>query len=664
MQHSALKRHGTRLVAGFALIAGSLGVLPADAQTDTSLVGQITGGSGPIRLQQPQSDLSDRNKVLSARDRTANGAADKSKTQLGHSQSLDNTAELQPGDERTILKNGYRPGEFERYVQKVANSFEIQRYGADLMVDQSALAAEETGSAGRDVADSLGISLVVPADYVVTVGDEVRVSMSGSVDADLRLVVDSGGRIQIPRIGSVRVAGVRYQDLDTTIERQARRVFKNFELSTSLGRLRGVRVLVTGFAEKSGAYSVSSLSTVSSVLFKAGGPAAAGSFRNIELRRRGQVVSQIDLYALMALGGLESDPLVQAGDVIHVGPVGKQVAMIGSVNKPAVFELKPGETIASVLAMAGGFNSVADRSRLAVERLSDRSQQRIRQLAWPTDQAQALDAGDVVRVFSAVAATLPLERQNKRVRVEGEVRHPGDYILPPASSIGDAIRAAGGLTQAADIYGTVFRRESVRLSQTQNYERALRDLELEFSRKSTLAATQTPLPTKASEDGVTLLQLQLQRLRDVKQTGRVVLELQPDAKELPDLALEDGDQLYVPSTPNTVGVFGSVFNAGNFLYQRDRTVGDYLKLAGSGTRNADEDSVFVIRANGSVVSARQQKGAFGTGGARVLAGQRVYPGDTVFVPDVVTTTAFMQNAKDWTQLLYQFALGLLAIRNF
>lgn len=663
MQPPSFGHRRGRAAVWLAALAGLLIALPAGAQTDASVLGQITSGTGPIRLQQPLSALTDRRKAGIAQDNTAVTAADKAKGLQAGSQVLDNTAELQPGDERTILKNGYRPGEFERYVQRLANSFEIRRLGADLMVDQSAVASA-TASTTRDATDALDISQVVPADYVVSAGDEVLVSMSGSVDADLRLIVDSGGRIQVPRIGSVRVAGVRYQDLAAAIDRQARRVFKNYELSASLGRLRGVRVFVTGFAERPGAYSVSSLATVSSVLFQAGGPAAAGSFRHIELRRHGQVVARIDLYDLIAQGGRDADPLVQAGDVIHIGAVGKQVAMIGSVNKAAVFELEPGETVSDVLQMAGGFNSVADRSRMAVERLADRGEQRIRQLAWPADRTQALDAGDVVRVFSAVAATLPLARQSKRVRVEGEVAHPGDYILPPASSIADAIRAAGGLTPAANVYGTEFMRESVRQSQIQNYERALRDLELEFSRKSTLAATQTPLPTKASEDGVTLLELQLQRLRNVKPSGRVVLQLTPDARELPDLALEDGDRLYVPATPNTVGVFGSVFNSGNFLFQSNRTVGDYLKLAGSGTRNADADSVFVIRANGSVVSARQYKGIFGIGNADTLASQAVYPGDTVFVPDEVTKVAFTQNAKDWSQLLYQFALGLLAIKSY
>jgi protein involved in polysaccharide export with SLBB domain len=662
MQQYFRRRHVAGFGAALALFALLSSPVPAVAQADTTVGGQINSASGPIRLQQPQSTLSDRSKSQSGQDK-AGGQADKSRTLQDGSKAFDNTAELQPGDERTILRNGYRPGEFELYVQKLANSFEIRRLGADLMVDQSA-ADDASGASRRDVTDPLDISVVVPADYVVTIGDEVLVSMSGSVDADLRLVVDSGGRIHIPRIGAVLVAGVKYQDLAAAIDRQGRRVFKNYELSASLGRLRGVRVLVTGFADKPGAYSVSSLSTASSVLLKAGGPSAAGSFRNIEVRRRGQLASRIDLYELMVSGGHAVDPLLQAGDVIYIGPVGKQVAVLGSVNQPAVIELKPGETVGSVLALAGGFNSVADRSRMAVERLSDRREQRIRQLTWPADQTQVLDAGDVVRVFSAVAATLPLERQNKRVRVEGEVQHPGDYILPPASTIGDAIRTAGGLTQAAHLYGTQFSRESVRLSQIQNYDRALRDLEIEFSRKSTLAATQAPLPTKRSEDGVTLLQLQLQRLRDVKPTGRVVLQIAPGAKELPDLALEDGDRLYVPSMPNTVGVFGSVFNAGNFLYQSDRTVGDYLKLAGSGTRSADENSVFVIRANGSVVSARQHRGTFGNGDAAVLASQQVYPGDTVFVPDEVTQTTLMQNAKDWTQLLYQFALGLLAIKSF
>jgi protein involved in polysaccharide export with SLBB domain len=308
--------------------------------------------------------------------------------------------------------------------------------------------------------------------------------------------------------------------------------------------------------------------------------------------------------------------------------------------------------------MAGGFSSVADRSRLAIERLSERTAVRIAEVLLPAGANFPLVNGDVVRAFSAVDATLPVGRQAKRVRVEGEVVRPGEYVLPAGSSVADALRVAGGLAPGAFVFGTQFTRESVRVQQQENYERALRDLETDLTKASTTQRASTTDEAAAQAARATNTTKLIEQLRTVKPTGRIVLQLTPDSRDIPDLALEDGDRLYIPPRPTTVGVYGSVFNGGSYLYGDGRTLTSYLKLAGGPTRGADTGSTFVIRANGAVVSARQSAGWFGTGGLDDLTAE---PGDTIFVPEEVNKTTFVQNAKDWTQILYQFGLGIAAI---
>jgi protein involved in polysaccharide export with SLBB domain len=269
-------------------------------------------------------------------------------------------------------------------------------------------------------------------------------------------------------------------------------------------------------------------------------------------------------------------------------------------------------------------------------------------------------AGDVVRVFSAVSAALPVERQNKRVRIEGEVQRPGDYVLPPNSSIADALQAAGGLTSAANVFGAEFSRESVRQTQQSNYERALRDMETDFARSSASQRTSTAEEITAQSASSAATARLIERLRAVRPTGRVVLQIPPDAAALPELALEDGDRLYIPPRPTTVGVFGSVFNAGSYLHTRNRTLDDYLRLAGGPTRGADARSVFVIRANGTVVSGLQQEGGWFSRDSG-FASLPAEPGDTVFVPEEMNKTTFVQDAKDWTQIIYQLGIGVAAL---
>ena len=575
----------------------------------------------------------------------------------------------------------YKPGEFERFVQKLVDTShrtesENRRGTAKRSGDIGDGSSSSGDGGGPPTIRRLGADLIlpvndasqptdeapnVPGDYLIKAGDELVVTLWGSVDADVRAVVDRSGRITIPRVGPILVAGVRYAELPNAISLRVGQVFRNFQVSVSLGQLRGIRVYVTGFVTQPGGYTISSLSTVVGALSKAGGPSAAGSFRHIQLKRNGQTVSEFDLYDLLLKGDRSADRLLEAGDVVHVGAVGPQVALIGSVNNPAIFELKAGETIGDVLRMGGGFSAVADRNRLSVERLDDRSDRRIRQLTLPADATQSLAQGDVLRAFSAVDSALPVLRQNKRVRIEGEVLRPGEYILQADSNIQGALAAAGGLTASAYLYGVEFTRESVKNTQREQYDRALRDLETEFARNAQTQRTSNADEALAAAARSAATSRLLERLRAVRPAGRIVLQLDPATTALPALALEDGDHLYVPPRPTTVGVFGSVYNSGRYLFGGARTVNDYLQLAGGPTRGADDDGVFIIRANGSVISGRQRSSGRLSRSPRLdeIAAE---PGDTIFVPEEMNKTTVTQNLKDWTQILYQFGLGIAGVR--
>jgi protein involved in polysaccharide export with SLBB domain len=563
-------------------------------------------------------------------------------------QARDRNARAQAPD--GLPQPPYQPGEFEQFVQRQAGpDVEIRRFGAELMTPEADRQQQ------RDAAE---FAPMVPVDYLVRSGDEIVVTLWGSVDGDLSLVVDRSGRITIPRVGPVLVAGVRYADLPAVISQRVAQVFRNFQVSASMGQLRGQRVYVTGFVARPGTYTVSSLATAIQALLQAGGPTAGGTFRQIDVRRGKDKVATLDLYDILLRGDRSGDLVLQAEDVVHVNATGPQVALIGSVNRPAVFELRPGEVALDVLAMAGGFSPVADTSRLAIERLDDRASVRIQQVPLPDQGRTSLAQGDLLRAFSAVDAALPVQRQNKRVRIEGEVARPGEYVLPPSSTIADALAAAGGMTPAAYAFGTEFTRESVRVTQQQNYDRALRDLETDLGR--TLAtqrsATGDEAAAQAGRDASNARLLA--SLRALRPSGRVILQLPPDTRDLPSLMLEDGDRLRIPSRPTSVGVFGSVFNGGSYLFNEGRALDEYLALAGGPTRGADAPSTFVVRANGSVVS-NQQRGSWL--GSRGFGGVRAEPGDTIFVPEELNKTTFVQAAKDWTQILYQFGLGIAGI---
>ncbi|WP_422012299.1 SLBB domain-containing protein [Roseateles sp.] len=610
-----------------ALLALSAAVLAnlAGVATAATEPQETATNTGPVKLVSPS--------------RLANEAGNDQPTQPRGREDHD---QLSPVQRRLLMTD------FERQVHRIAGEdSDVRRFGADLLSQRNSPQGEASSQ--------------IPQDYVISIGDELVVNLWGSVEADLRLIVDRSGRITIPRVGPVLVAGLRYSELNTAIDQRVAQVFRNYRLSASLGRLRSIRVYVTGFTQRPGAYTVNSLSTIVNALIQAGGPSAAGSFRNIELRRGSKLISQFDMYDLLLRGDKSADRVLQADDVVHIGPIGLQAALIGSVNRQAIFELKPGEVVNDLLLMGGGLNAVADRTRLAVESVDTRNDIRIVELALPAQGRTALKVGDVVRAFNAMDNLLPQHRQNKRIKIEGEVQRPGEYILPANSTLTDAISAAGGLTAGAFVYGSEFSRESVRVTQQVQYERALRDMETEFARVQVTQKAATADEASAQNARAQSSNRLIERLRNVRPTGRIVLQLPPTATTLPELALEDGDRLTIPARPTTVGVFGSVFNGGSFVLNQGASIDDMLKLAGGPTRGADSSGTFVIRANGSVVSAKQQSSGWismGTGFSTLAA----LPGDTIFVPEDLTKTTFSQEAKDWTQILYQFGIGAAALK--
>ncbi|HKR31622.1 MAG TPA: SLBB domain-containing protein, partial [Terriglobales bacterium] len=262
----------------------------------------------------------------------------------------------------------------------------------------------------------------VPADYVVGPGDELLIRAWGQIDLDARVVVDRNGQIYLPRVGSVTVAGLKYEQVNPYLKTAVGRIFKNFDLNVNLGQLRSIQVFVVGQAKHPGTYTVSSLSTLVNALFASGGPDATGSMRHIQLKRKNQVVSEFDLYDLLLNGDKSKDVALLPGDVIYIPPVGQLVAIAGSVNMPAIYEIKDKTTVAEELEIAGGLNTTADSSRAVLERIENRTTRRVEEFALDKDGAgRELHDGDVLRVFSVSP------RFENAVTLRGNVAQPGRY---------------------------------------------------------------------------------------------------------------------------------------------------------------------------------------------------------------------------------------------
>jgi len=254
----------------------------------------------------------------------------------------------------------------------------------------------------------------VTPEYLIGPGDELIVRAWGQIEiSNYHAVVDRNGSIYLPKVGAVSVAGLRFDQLHEALRSAIGRVFRNFELSVTMGQLRSIQVLVVGQARRPGTYTVSSLSTLVNALFASGGPSNRGSMRHIELKRQGKTIADFDLYDLILRGDKSHDPQLLPGDVIYVAPVGPLVAMAGSVNIPAIFETKPQDTLGDLMAYAGGLTSTAAGQHALVERIDARQLRRTLEVPLTSSAGLISTSSNLNRPSNAAAAasgTCPLTR--------------------------------------------------------------------------------------------------------------------------------------------------------------------------------------------------------------------------------------------------------------
>jgi polysaccharide biosynthesis/export protein len=726
----------------------------------------------------------------------------------------------------------------------------------------------------------------VPADYVIGPGDELLIRAWGKIDLDSRVTVDRNGQVYLPRVGTLNVAGLRYEQLEGYLHGAISALFKDFELNVALGQLRSIQIFVLGSARQPGAFTVGSLSTLVNALFASGGPSATGSMRHIQLRRGNRLLAEFDMYDLVQKGDKSRDVPLLPGDVIYIPHIGAQVAISGNVNEPGIYELKGETTVAAALDGAGGLTNLAGAERVLLERIDNHSSRRVEEFpldaaglarllqdgdllriyplspkfenavtlrgnvaqpgryVWkegmrvsdlipsrdflitrdfwnrqnqptprdtdhpfgtqragqsgfqrtdqmgnrrtdqsgnqrsnqsdnqPADQPadqygnqhrdqfgnqrmdqyedqstdqpgnqrteqfedqasdhrdnqrndmsgtsdrpgnsrttmiatvgqnnaeinweyavierldehdlstrlipfrlvdaidkrasadnQLLRAGDVVTIFSRADLDLPIERHASFVRVGGEVNAPGVYRVSPGETLRDVVEAAGGLTPHSYLYASLLTRVSTRHAQEEQLRQATEQMQRELVARYANATPTTGQTGSDQQAQLSLQQAALARLSTIKPTGRVVLEMKPDAStaaDIPDFSLEDGDTFYIPPRLSTVQVEGSVYNANAFRHQPDKRLVAYLDDAGGATREADQKRMFVIHADGTVVSSQSRNG-HSHGGFDKL---KLLPGDAIVVPEKLKVSSKMSDFLQVTQFMSQTALTAAAL---
>ena len=313
------------------------------------------------------------------------------------------------------------PGEFQLFVAASVGRV-LPLYGHNLFVD-----APSTFSPVDNIP--------VTSDYLIGPGDELMIRGWGQVDFDLSVTVDRNGSIYLPKVGNVNVSGIRFQALQGYLKNAIGKIFQNFDLNVSLGKLRSIQVFVVGQARRPGAYTVSSLSTLVNTLFASGGPSPRGSLRRIQVKRNGGVVSELDMYDFLLKGDKTRDIALLPGDVIYIPPVGQLAAIAGSINNPAIYELKQGKSsLAELIELAGGLTTTAGGDKVRVERIDNRKMRRVEEFPLSlAGQRRLLKDGDVVQV-EVISGQF-----DNAVTLRGNVANPGRYPWREGMRVKDLI---------------------------------------------------------------------------------------------------------------------------------------------------------------------------------------------------------------------------------
>lgn len=400
--------------ASFLLIAGVSSVLlaQAPAAAPSAAPSVAPSAAGPLALPSAQSSAQGRSSVQGNQGSTqANGARD-GRTDANRTQETENRTTPAANTQTFVTQ-------FQQLVATSTGSV-LPIFGDSLFSGVPTTFAPVT-------------DVPVTADYLIGPGDELALQLSGQVNQQYDLTVDRTGNIDIPELGTVHVTGIPFSQLNGYLKSQLGRIYRNFALNTNLGSLRTIQVFVVGEAVRPGSYTISSLSTLLNAIFASGGPLPDGSLRDIQVKRNGETILHFDLYDLLLRGDKTKDIRLLSGDVIFIPFVGPQVAVAGSVNTPAIYELKGQTTIEDVLKLAGGDTAVASGGALRLERVYEHSMRSIEDVNLTTQGTQILRNGDILSVSSI------LERFRNAVTLRGNVANPGRYVWHPGMRISDLI---------------------------------------------------------------------------------------------------------------------------------------------------------------------------------------------------------------------------------
>ena len=452
-------------------------------------------------------------------------------------------------------------------IQQQGEVVDVRKAFADITKDASLLRVstdiKQFGYelfAGNPDTFAPATDIPVPSEYVLGPGDEIKVHFYGRDDQEFTVVVDREGEIAFPSLGALAVSGMSFVEAKAMIAQQVKQKLVGVTVDVSMGKLRSIRVFALGDVARPGSYTVSGLSSISHALFVSGGIKKTGSLRNIQLKRRGEIVTSIDLYDFLLQGDTSKDVRLLPGDVVFVPPVGVTVGVAGQVLRPAIYELKNGGDVSGLLKMAGGLLPKAYRKMALIERIDREGGRSTFKLSLENPTLKmGLENGDLLKIFSVT------DYENNPVYLVGHVKRPGKYAWHDKMTLVEILPSLDDLLPEAKLDYAVIERE-----------------------------------TGVNREA-TMLHFNLREVLEGKQT----------------LALQPRDKVYIFARADlrqmpVVKISGSVQQPGSFEKKKNMRLLDLLMVAGGAGRDADLSNVELLRLDPQTNKTVTHRYAIGT----------------------------------------------------
>lgn len=450
------------IIKSFILVSAFIGLANA-AETNSSKIPQVD----TAKIQQQCDNITPQQRQMAKAAGYDVDSLCASLDSMTQAQSLEQPINVEP---RAVQD---RPKDVEESFKEGADSASLQEDKKAQDVEKGEL--KQFGYelfAGVPTTFAPATDIPVTADYVIGPGDTINVQLFGKTSSSFELLVQRDGKINFPELGPISLAGLSYSEMKDLLVNRVKEQIIGVNISITMGELRSIQVFVLGEAYRPGSYTVSSLSTMTNALFSSGGITKVGSLRNIQLKRRGKLITSLDLYDLLLKGDTSDDARLLPGDVLFVPPIGDVASIAGEVKRPAIYELKGEKTAGELLNLAGGLLPNAYANMANIERINKTGDKTVinLNLASHAGKAKSIKNGDLVKVASV------LDRMESIVLLSGHVQRPGAYQWKPGMRVSDLVSNVEALLSNPDVDYAIIKREKKPLRELEVIHVSLRNV--------------------------------------------------------------------------------------------------------------------------------------------------------------------------------------------